>query len=149
MSGSQWACRETFVAIIVTNLPIIHPLLRQLVNAVGLGALLSSRNSRSNSNSYPLQSGGLDSRKQTSRKSRQHPLSIPNDTAWASEEHILPRGSSPSKEGNGGIVVAQEVSVKSEAADGRDSSPKSGRMRGDDWALSNSTSVGSKPHDSI
>jgi hypothetical protein len=79
-----------------------------------------------------------------------HPLSIPNDTAWASDEHILPvheHGNSTSKDG-GGIVVAQEVSVKSEVADERDSSPNSGRLRGDDWALGNETSAGGKvPHD--
>lgn len=75
---------------------------------------------------------------------------MPNDTAWASDEHILPVGScekSASKNGEGGIVVAQEVSVRSELgqmADERDSSPNSGHLRGDDWALRNMTSVGGK-----
>jgi hypothetical protein len=44
---------------------------------------------------------------------------------------------------NGGIVVAQEVSVKTEMADDRrGSSPDSGRLRVDDWAGRNMVSVG-------
>jgi len=148
VSGSLWACRETFVAIIVTNLPIIHPLLRQLVKTMGLGALLS-RSGRSRSQSYPLQSNvGIEHQKTASRKTRsQHPLSINNETAWASDEHILPVDShhekgAPSK-GGGGIVVAQEVNVTSEQADERGGgSPDSGRLRGDDWAVRNMVSVG-------
>lgn len=150
VSGSLWACRETFVAIIVTNLPIIHPLIRQIAKAIGLGALLS-RNSRSRSQSYPLQSGGIENQKGASRKTHAHPLSIPNDTAWASDEHILPMGkldNSTSKEGGGGIVVAQEVSVRSEAAGGRNPSPESGRLRGDDWGFQASAG-GSVPQDRV
>jgi hypothetical protein len=154
VSGSLWACRETFVAIIVTNLPIIHPLLRQLARVTGLGSLLSKNSkSRSRSTSYQLQSNvGIENRKNKSRGSHAHPLSIPNETAWASDEHILPvnnREKLSSKGGNA-IVVAQEVSVKSEVADERSPSPKSGRLRGDDWGVSNTTAVGgNNPHSNI
>ena len=148
VSGSLWACRETFVAIVVSNLPIIHPLLRKLAKVVGLGALLS-RNTNSRSQSYPLQSNvGIEHQKNSSRKSRSHhhPLSVGNDTMWASDEHILPvgvGGGRQQEKSNGGIVVAQEVSVKTEMADERGgSSPDSGRLRGDDWAVRNMVSVG-------
>ncbi|KAM0698362.1 hypothetical protein Q7P36_001828 [Cladosporium allicinum] len=148
VSGSLWACRETFVAIVVSNLPIIHPLLRKLAKVVGLGALLS-RNTNSRSQSYPLQSNvGIEHQKNSSRKSRSHhhPLSVGNDTMWASDEHILPvgvGGGHLQEKSNGGIVVAQEVSVKTEMADERGgSSPDSGRLRGDDWAVRNMVSVG-------
>lgn len=141
----MWACRETFVAIIVTNLPIVHPLLRQLAKFVGLEAL--SGKSKSQSQSYPLQSTeGTEQRKNKSRSKHVHPLSIPNDTAWASDEHILPADggekSTSNNSGSGGIVVAQEVSVSSEVAEGTGSSLKSGRLRGDDWGLKNTTCVG-------
>jgi hypothetical protein len=139
VSGSLWACRETFVAIIVTNLPIIHPLFRQLAKAIGLGALLSIQ-SKSRSQSYPLQDGaGIEQRRNTTRKSHPHPLSIPNDFAWASDEHILPTdnpGRSSGKDG-GGIVVAHEVSVRSDAAEGRESGTTSEHVRKDEWALKN------------
>ena len=64
---------------------------------------------------------------------------------WASDEHILPviGGHHQQEKTNGGIVVAQEVSVKTEVAEGREHcSPDSGRLRGDDWAVKNMVSVG-------
>ena len=88
---------------------------------------------------------GIENRKNKSRGSHAHPLSIPNETAWASDEHILPVNNHEdlaSKDGGARIVVAQEVSVKSETAKERIASPKSGRMRGDDWGVSNTTAVG-------
>lgn len=144
VSGSSWACRETFVAIIVTNLPIVHPLLRSAARALSLGSLISSRHSKSRSQSYPLQSNVGIEHKNTSRKSRQHPLSLPDNTAWGSDEHILPVASadnSTSKEAGGGIVVAQEVSVRSESAQERGYDESSGRLRGDGWALKSSASA--------
>jgi hypothetical protein len=118
----------------------------------GLGGILSK--SRSRSTSYPLQSNvGIENRKSRSKGSHAHPLSIPNETAWASDEHILPvnnQEKSPSKDGGAGIVIAQEVSVSSEVVEDRIASPKSGRMRGDDWGVSNTTAVGGKtPHRSL
>jgi len=125
----------------VTNLPIVQPLLRSAARALSLGSILSSRNSKSRSQSYPLQSNVGIEHKNTSRKSRQHPLSIPD---WASDEHILPVASADhltSKEAGGGIVVAQEVSVRSESAQERGYDGSSGRLRGDGWALKSSASA--------
>jgi hypothetical protein len=140
----------------VTNLPIIHPLLRQLARVTGLGGILSRNSkSRSRSTSYPLQSNvGIENRKSRSKGTHAHPLSIPNETAWASDEHILPVSNQEkvgSKDGGAGIVIAQEVSVSSEVVEeDRIASPKSGRMRGDDWGVSNTTAVGGKtPHGSL
>lgn len=41
VTGSEWACRETFVAIVVANLPIIQPLLRKGASRIGLSGLFS------------------------------------------------------------------------------------------------------------
>ncbi|KAJ3546249.1 hypothetical protein NM208_g2092 [Fusarium decemcellulare] len=128
VSGSSWACRETFVAIIVTNLPIIQPLIRKGASMIGLSVLFS-RVTKSNGESHQLRSSEMGgSRFGTSRRGpRTHPLSVPQATAWGSDEHILPEdsdGKSTRKDGPGGIVIAQEISVQSEAipADGRDAS---------------------------
>ncbi|CAG7561211.1 unnamed protein product [Fusarium equiseti] len=119
VSGSSWACRETFVAIIVTNLPIIQPLIRKGANFIGLSVLFS-RGTKSASQSHQLRSNEGGSRFKSSRRTKNdtntgHPLTtMPQTSAWASDEHILPGTSS----GNGkGIVVAQEISVQSEAFD--------------------------------
>ncbi|PWY76078.1 hypothetical protein BO94DRAFT_559431 [Aspergillus sclerotioniger CBS 115572] len=37
ITGSEWACRETFVSVIVSNLPIIQPLIRKGAGRIGLG----------------------------------------------------------------------------------------------------------------
>ncbi|QPC74671.1 hypothetical protein HYE68_005423 [Fusarium pseudograminearum] len=124
ISGSSWACRETFVAIIVTNLPIIQPLLRKGASLIGLSVLFSKA-TKSASQSHQLRSNEGGSRFNNSRARRTnntnksesgHPLStMPQTTAWASDEHILAgtSGGNNSK----GIVVAQEISVQSEAFD--------------------------------
>ncbi|KAH6880810.1 hypothetical protein B0T10DRAFT_609458 [Thelonectria olida] len=147
VSGSAWACRETFVAIVVTNLPIIQPLIRKGASIIGLSVLFS-RQTRSAAESHQLRStepGG--SRFGTSRKrgtQHSHPLSIPQTTAWGSDEHILPEdsdGKSTNKDGNGGIVVAQEISVQSDAVS--DIGPQNTTARdpsANDWGFQASAS---------
>ncbi|GAB7322998.1 hypothetical protein MBLNU13_g05525t1 [Cladosporium sp. NU13] len=152
VSGSSWAYRETFVAIVVTNLPIIHPLLRQLGKAIGLGTLLSMK-IKSRSQSYPLQDGaGIENRKGTIRKTHTHPLSAADGSAWASDEHILPT-SYPEKLDSkecGSIVVAHEVSVRSDITRERGLSHASRSMRGDNWGPSNIASARSNsPYDRV
>lgn len=57
-TGSQWACRETFVAVVVTNLLIIYPLIRQGAKKVGLSVLFSRGTTKGQSHGYPLDSSG-------------------------------------------------------------------------------------------
>ncbi|KAI2608285.1 uncharacterized protein GGS25DRAFT_531500 [Hypoxylon fragiforme] len=42
IAGSIWACRETFVAVIVANLPLLHPLFRRWAQKLGLSNSSSS-----------------------------------------------------------------------------------------------------------
>ncbi|KAF5855508.1 hypothetical protein ETB97_009085 [Aspergillus alliaceus] len=118
VSGSKWACRETFVAIVVANLPIIQPLIRRGAQKVGLSALFSSSGGPSSYSRQRTQSFPLQSRIQPSKRSR-HPLSIPNNTtAWGSDEQILVQGSDYSKSSKGDkandITVTQEMIIQSE-----------------------------------
>ncbi|OAX84594.1 hypothetical protein ACJ72_01021 [Emergomyces africanus] len=108
VSGSRWACRETFVAIAVSNIPIIHPLVITVVRSTKLNILFSSGDRHS-------MSYGLSSNKQSSaregRKKAHHPLSLPGTNAWSSDEHILSPGTNaPQKE----ITVVQETIVRSD-----------------------------------
>ncbi|KAJ1323577.1 hypothetical protein MN608_10821 [Microdochium nivale] len=50
VSGSQWACREIFVSAVVSNLPVIQPLLRKLASRTGLSVLFSRSGGRSGNN---------------------------------------------------------------------------------------------------
>ncbi|KAJ4176890.1 hypothetical protein NW755_014174 [Fusarium falciforme] len=113
VTGSSWACRETFVAIIVTNMPVIHPLLRKGASMIGLSVIFTGQTNTA-ADSHQLRSIELGrSRFDTNRNrgaQHRHPLSVPQVTTWGSDEHILPEDtnskSSGPNVGGGGIVVA-------------------------------------------
>ncbi|KAI1377278.1 hypothetical protein F4677DRAFT_444503 [Hypoxylon crocopeplum] len=123
--GSAWACRETFVAIAVTNIPILHPLFKR--GAEKLGLTIAGRFSRTTATtaskrSYPLS---------TLSHRRTHPAT----NAWGSDERILTtdaptttttagvndnnhhrRTESAAGRPSGGIIVDQEIRVTIEPA---------------------------------
>ncbi|RYC79811.1 hypothetical protein BFJ63_vAg17308 [Fusarium oxysporum f. sp. narcissi] len=103
ISGSQWACRETFVSVIVTNLPVVQPLVRKCADRVGLSALFS-RSTRA-VHSYSLRSREVRGDCELRRKTRTDLHSVPQGAAWDSDEHIL------------GMMdqVAQEISIQTDA----------------------------------
>ncbi|KAI8952133.1 hypothetical protein F4801DRAFT_589196 [Xylaria longipes] len=92
ISGSQWACRETFVAV-VRNLPTPQPLFRTWATKVGL------------SGSYPLSSMG------NCNKKRVAPISHYTGTAWAGDERIV-EGTVATLDHN--IIVTKNFTVESE-----------------------------------
>ncbi|KAI2715131.1 hypothetical protein CBS147332_4785 [Penicillium roqueforti] len=123
--AGSWACRETFVAVIIGNIPMIYPLIRRFTKRAGL--YITSRNE---SESYPgyhlsdADTGGGYSK----RKKFRHPLSIPGDTQWntiSDEQMILPTSrqqpptctagdgdwKSQSQSSQGGIKVVHETIV--------------------------------------
>ncbi|KAJ5349401.1 hypothetical protein N7541_007128 [Penicillium brevicompactum] len=114
VAGSKWACRETFVSIVVSNLPIIQPLIRRGFKKIGLSQLFSS--SGKNSQSYPLStSRGLQTltnrgdRDKKSKMSGAGPSHM-QTSAWGSDEHILAQSEPSSKD----ITVVSETVVQSE-----------------------------------
>lgn len=114
-SGSQWACRETFVSIVVSNLPIIQPLIRRAFKKIGLSQLFSSSGKQSGQ-TYPLSSRGLTNL--TNRGERDGKKSKINAapthmqvSAWGSDEHILAESEPGSSKD---ITVVSETVVKSE-----------------------------------
>ncbi|KAI1415134.1 hypothetical protein F5Y13DRAFT_187237 [Hypoxylon sp. FL1857] len=114
--GSLWACRETFVAIVVTNLPILHPLFKKCAERLGLGSIGVSCTSSSRSGSkviHPLR--GLSRRRHLTAK----PLS---DNTYLSTEQIL-ADSEVQRQTDiasglpaNGIVVDQEIRITMEPA---------------------------------
>ncbi|SPO06173.1 related to integral membrane protein PTH11 [Cephalotrichum gorgonifer] len=145
IDGSQWACRETFVAIVVTNLPIIHPIIRKGAKKIGLSALFSR--SRDNGQSHELRSkgtgigrfGGSSNAKTTLSR----PGITPQTTAWGSDEDILSQQAgdgeswSKIKEEGKGILVTQEIGVHSETVPGNND------PAANDWGYSSSRTDGS------
>ncbi|EPS28373.1 hypothetical protein POX_f07459 [Penicillium oxalicum] len=88
--AGSWACRETFVAVVIGNVPMIYPLFRRVARRAGL--YLSSRGGGSESYpAYQLSEAGENS--YAKRKKFRHPLSIPGDTHWntiSDEQMMLP-----------------------------------------------------------
>ncbi|KAI8966128.1 hypothetical protein F5Y11DRAFT_343819 [Daldinia sp. FL1419] len=137
-SGSAWACRETFVAIAVTNLPILHPWLRKCARKLGLTAAMTTKNSQRLSSldkqrGYHLARNGTPTRSTTyppgcslkryaeSSQGRNTIISR-NNGAWDSSEGTLSISRSLTQHGIGldlpcrGIVVDKEVHITSEPA---------------------------------
>ncbi|PWY75936.1 hypothetical protein BO83DRAFT_436661 [Aspergillus eucalypticola CBS 122712] len=110
--AGSWACRETFVAVIIGNAPMIYPMCRRL--AMRAGWYMSTKGTKGSSQSYPLSDGaahsGTDNSKNKRRKFK-HPLSLP-DTQWntvSDEQMMLPPGewevNHAARDGDGSVVV--------------------------------------------
>ncbi|RHZ45090.1 uncharacterized protein CDV56_101715 [Aspergillus thermomutatus] len=114
VAGSKWACRETFVSVVVSNLPIIQPLIRKGFRKIGLSQLFSS-SGKPSGQSYPLSSRGLQTLTNRGERSAKKSKSAtgPSHTqvsAWGSDEHILTGPEPTSKD----ITVVSETIVQSE-----------------------------------
>ncbi|KAL2150565.1 hypothetical protein VTH82DRAFT_7128 [Thermothelomyces myriococcoides] len=117
ITGSEWAIREEFVSIVVSNMPILQAPIRTFCNKIGLGVLFSSHKSR---NVTPYQGktiggggGSYRLRSQKNRSNRTGPQDTINITAWDSDERILCESGSPSNGRN--IMVTREVAIESES----------------------------------
>ncbi|KAJ9482206.1 hypothetical protein VN97_g11233 [Penicillium thymicola] len=116
VSGSKWACRETFVSIVVSNLPIIQPLIRKGFRKIGLSHVFSS-SGKTSGQPYQLSSRGglktLTNRGEGDTKKSKTNTAAPThmqSSAWGSDEHILAQSEPSSKD----ITVVSETVVHSE-----------------------------------
>lgn len=114
IAGSKWACRETFVSVVVSNLPIIQPLIRKGFKKIGLSQLFSS-SGKPSGQTYPLSSRGLQTLTSRAERNTKKSKSDAGPThtqvsAWGSDEHILTEPETTSKD----ITVVSETIVHSE-----------------------------------
>ncbi|KAK4205414.1 hypothetical protein QBC40DRAFT_320139 [Triangularia verruculosa] len=83
--SAYWSLRESFVSVTLTNMPMVYPLVKHYFEK-GLSSLGGGKSGTNNaSNGYPLGTSNVKSRTHNSR----HPLSIPDNTCWGSEESIV------------------------------------------------------------
>ncbi|PYI25130.1 hypothetical protein BP00DRAFT_452407 [Aspergillus indologenus CBS 114.80] len=125
--AGSWACRETFVAVIIGNLPMIYPVCRRMVKRAGTYWSSHSVPAKGGSTTtgagglsgYPLSEGEPPSAHSQSRKKKfRHPLSLP-DTQWTqlgtvSDEQIMLAAVEEEArrvDGAGGIHVVQELII--------------------------------------
>lgn len=114
--AGRWSIRESFVAVLVNNLPMLYTLFQ----------LLTRRDPSKNSASKPSYRLGSYRTGESGKKSKKfrHPLSMPNDTAMGSDERII----LPSGNGNGngtGNGIKSEVVGGDEGAKGEGKGDKS------------------------
>ncbi|KAL8948264.1 MAG: hypothetical protein Q9222_005535 [Ikaeria aurantiellina] len=84
--AGEWSIRESFIAVVVGNLPMLYTLWQRL-QQIGPTSWRGSSDKRS----YPMGSyrTGGSSKMGKKAKKFQHPLSMPNDTAMDSDERIV------------------------------------------------------------
>ncbi|BCS29343.1 uncharacterized protein APUU_70913S [Aspergillus puulaauensis] len=137
VEGSKWACRESFVSIIVANLPIIQPLIRRGASKLGLSALFSNSGpssygrgpsgGRRREGDYPLASHDAATGKSKtgtgtetgsgwkSRRLRGFGSTVHHSTAMGSDEEILVDGGrNAGGKGNNQITVTHETVIERE-----------------------------------
>ncbi|KAJ5919303.1 hypothetical protein N7466_010246 [Penicillium verhagenii] len=136
--AGSWACRETFVAVVIGNIPMIYPLIRRFARRAGL--YLTTKTG-GGSQSYQLSEGEADTGGggdgYVKRKKFRHPLSLPGESQWntvSDEQMILPnRRQQPAtctagdgdwdttshESHGGGIKVVHETIVHSAEKEGR------------------------------
>ncbi len=81
--SGYWSVRESFVSIVLTNMPMVYPLFK---GAFEKGRRMSKDKSYSSDNGRAYRLSSLSRQKGGPHK---HPLSLPNDTAWDSNEDIV------------------------------------------------------------
>ncbi|KAL8754515.1 MAG: hypothetical protein Q9199_004282 [Rusavskia elegans] len=113
--AGQWSIRESFIAVVVGNLPMLYTLFQRIQQ---YGS--SSFNRSNDKKSYPLGSyktGGSSRMGGKKAKKFQHPLSMPNDTAMDSDERIVV--DSKQESGMPPIIVSNDTLAGSVNGGGR------------------------------
>ncbi|OJD19222.1 hypothetical protein AJ78_00835 [Emergomyces pasteurianus Ep9510] len=112
-SAGSWAVRETFIAVITTNLPMIFPLMKRWSTTIFGSLITSMRSSKRTGNETPKELrafGGSSGHNSGYRRGRGPPTAnpIPNTTFSESEERIIEeynmqdmKGSSKNNNNNG------------------------------------------------
>ncbi|CAG8918450.1 unnamed protein product [Penicillium salamii] len=125
--AGSWACRETFVAVVIGNVPMIYPMFRRVARRAGL--YITSRSGSESYPVYPLSDENTDGGYGRRRRKFHHPLSLP-ETHWintvSDEQMILPtsrqapptctageRDWDANSQGSQGIKVVHETIVHS------------------------------------
>ncbi|KAI0594063.1 hypothetical protein F4775DRAFT_575117 [Biscogniauxia sp. FL1348] len=94
--SGYWSVRESFVSVVTTNLPLVYPLFKGIIDK-GRSASRSKATTTTDSRGYRLNS--VQGRGTNSKKD---PFSVPNETAWGSKEQIVvePGANSSGEEGS-------------------------------------------------
>ncbi|KAI1390336.1 uncharacterized protein F4822DRAFT_401579 [Hypoxylon trugodes] len=99
--SGYWSVRESFVSVVLTNMPMIHPLFKKFIDK-SRSLSRSKGTSQGESRGYKL--GSIPGRELTGKRSKPS-YSIPNETTWGSKEHIV------SERDHGGASSGKDTSL--------------------------------------
>lgn len=117
--SGYWSVRESFVSFVLTNMPMVYPLVRRFLekSIISLSGGTSGNHKAgvSGQHGFPLGSnpgshigkGGPRSRVVISKASR-HPLTVGNDTIWGSEENIVTSDDGKTVGGSGSSTASSK-----------------------------------------
>ncbi|KAL8949014.1 MAG: hypothetical protein Q9183_007639, partial [Haloplaca sp. 2 TL-2023] len=116
--AGQWSIRESFIAVVVGNLPMLYTLF-QRIQHYGQETLTKS----SEKKSYQLGSFRTANSSRVGKKGKKfpHPLSMPNDTAMDSDERIVVE--SKQEQAMGSMAMANRGSANYSRTDVQGSNP--------------------------
>lgn len=133
--AGEWSCRESFVAVFVTNFPIIFPIVHRAIRGRMTGRFSSidgpsgkGTPGNGNGNGTKGSSSGFKlstiSKKGEKKKKFQHPLSLPaetffGDTRYGSEEDIIEGGAAAGNNMAGNGTEGRVPSIPEEGREGR------------------------------
>lgn len=126
--AGEWSCRESFVAVFISNFPVLFPFLHRAVRRAGFGSSGQSGgvltpDAGNTKNSGHIKLGTLSGKGAKKGNKFKHPLSLPGETFYdrfGSEEEIIDpkdgvtKKDSPKEED---IKVTTEWHVQSQQVD--------------------------------
>ncbi|KAH8172302.1 hypothetical protein LIA77_09070 [Sarocladium implicatum] len=116
--AGEWSCRESFVAVLISNIPVLFPILRQHYKHI---RNTTTSFSRSYTEPDPSKSSSVFrmrtiSSKNDGKKRFKHPLSLPGDTfyeRYSSEEEIVSKAGATTKNTQQQTAGAESVATAS------------------------------------
>ncbi|KAI1773934.1 hypothetical protein F4818DRAFT_442689 [Hypoxylon cercidicola] len=79
--SGYWSVRESFVSVVLTNMPMVYPLFRKFIEKAGSATRSKNASQAEGSRGYRLSS--IPGRRQKPS------ASVPNDTTWGSKDNIV------------------------------------------------------------
>ncbi|OTB07666.1 hypothetical protein M426DRAFT_268103 [Hypoxylon sp. CI-4A] len=135
--SGYWSVRESFVSVVLTNMPMIYPMFRKYIDKTRIAT--KSKTTQGDSRGYRLSS--LPSRADAAGRWQQS-TAAENDTSWGSREHIVGnKGQNLASEGedeHNDLQTNQSTSV-SFANENRNQDPQ-----GPGWAIGDNRIVVTK-----
>lgn len=88
--SGYWSVRESFVSFVLTNMPMLYPLLKRFLEKIGATLALTNNNGESGRISSNGQAYRLRSYPNQHKKTRnKDPNPVPEETRYGSNEHIV------------------------------------------------------------